>query len=232
MIIKNGRIIDPVNKKDRVFDILIEGGKIEKISKGIKEKGGEIIDAEGKIVVPGLIDMHVHLREPGREDNETVKAGTAAAVSGGMTSVCSMPNTNPSMDSDKNLRQLKDIVKKDALSNVFIVGAITKERNGKELADMEGMRKEGAVAVSDDGDSIQDETLMLSALKKAKKNGLLLISHCEDKSISKKGVVNKGIMSTKLGLRGIPKEAEYKFVERDIRLAEKAGAKIHIAHVS
>jgi dihydroorotase len=232
MIIKNGYLIDPAGKKEGVFDILIEKGKIKKVSGNIKSKDCEVVDAKGKIVLPGLIDMHVHLREPGREDNETVKSGTEAAISGGITSVCTMPNTNPPMDNGENVNRLTNIIKKDALSNVFVVGAITEKRCGEKLVDMKELKKEGVIALSDDGNSVQDEFLMLKALKKAKDNGLLLISHCEDKSISKKGVVNEGVISTKLGLRGIPKEAEYNFVGRDIKLAGKAGARIHIAHVS
>jgi dihydroorotase len=232
MIIKNGYLIDPAGKKEGVFDILVEKGKIKKVSGNIKSKDCEVVDAKGKIVLPGLIDMHVHLREPGREDNETVKSGTEAAISGGITSVCTMPNTNPPMDNGENVNRLTNIIKKDALSNVFVVGAITEKRCGEKLVDMKELKKEGVIALSDDGNSVQDEFLMLKALKKAKDNGLLLISHCEDKSISKKGVVNEGVISTKLGLRGIPKEAEYNFVGRDIKLAGKAGARIHIAHVS
>lgn len=232
MIIKNGYILDPINKKEGLFDIQIKGTKIEKVSKNIKIKNEEVIEAKNRIVTPGLIDMHVHLREPGREDIETIRSGTHAAISGGITSLCSMPNTQPSIDNPKSLKRLKDIIKKDALSNVFIVGAITKERSGRETVDMEMMKKEGVIALSDDGHSIQDESVMLRALKKAKEKDLLLISHCEDKAISEKGVVNEGIIATKLGLRGIPKRAEYEFIERDIRLAKKAKARIHIAHVS
>ena len=232
MIIKNGYIIDPVSKREGVFDILIKGARIEKVAKDIKAKDSLVIDAKGKIVVPGLIDMHVHLREPGREDIETVASGTRAAVAGGMTSVCSMPNTHPSIDNGKSVKHLEDIIKNDALSNVFIIGAVTKERKGSQLVDMDAMKRGGAVALSDDGDSVQEESLMFDALKKAKENDLLVISHCEDKAISKNGVVNEGIIATKLGLRGIPKKAEYEFVERDMRLAKKAKARIHIAHVS
>jgi len=232
MIIKNGHIIDPANKKDGNFDILIKGNKIEKVSKGIKVKDAKTIDAKGKIVTPGLIDMHVHLREPGREDNETVESGTRAAIAGGMTSVCSMPNTQPPIDNPKILKHLNDIIKKDAIANVFVVGSITKNRIGEEIVDMKSMKENGVIALSDDGSSIQDEAIMLSALKKAKENRLLLISHCEDKTVSKKGVVNEGIMATKLGLRSIPKRAEYEFVARDIRLAKETKAKLHIAHVS
>ena len=232
MIIKNGRVIDPANNIDGIFDILVKGSKIEKVSENISARNEKIIDAKNKIVAPGLIDMHVHLREPGREDIETVSSGTASAVAGGMTSICSMPNTIPAIDGPESVKRLKDIIKKDAGANVFIVGAITKERAGKDIVDMKAMKKAGAIALSDDGSSVQNETFMLDALKKAKENGLLLISHCEDKTISKNGVMNNGITATKLGLRGIPKEAECAFVERDIELAEKAGARIHIAHVS
>ncbi|UCD54671.1 MAG: dihydroorotase [Candidatus Omnitrophota bacterium] len=232
MIIKNGYIIDPSNKKEGVFDILIEGSKIKEVSKSIKAKDKEIIDAKKKIIIPGLIDMHVHLREPGREDIETVKSGTGAAISGGITSICSMPNTRLSMDNIENLELLKSIIKRDAGAFVSIIGAITKGREGKEIVDMKMMKEKGAIALSDDGNSIQDERVMLDALKKAKENGLLLISHCEDKTISKNGVVNEGIVATKLGLRGISKKAEYEFVGRDIELARKTKAKLHIAHVS
>ena len=232
MIIKNGYAIDPLNKKEGVFDILIKGSKIKEVSKNIKAKGEEIIDAKDKIVTPGLIDMHVHLREPGREDVETVKSATRAAISGGITSICSMPNTLPAIDNCRALDLLKGIIKKDAAISVFIVGAITKGRHGKEIVDMNAMKKKGVASLSDDGNSIQDESIMLEALKKAKENNLLLISHCEDTAISKAGVVNEGIIATKLGLRGIPKKAEYEFVERDIKLAKSRKAKLHIAHVS
>ncbi len=232
MIIKNAYIIDPANKREGILDILIKGTKIEKVAKNLEIKGEKVIDAKNKIVTPGLIDMHVHLREPGREDIETIASGTHAAISGGITSVCSMPNTRPPIDNYETLTHLKDIIKKDARANVFVVGAITKGRRGEEIVDMKKMKNEGVVALSDDGDSIQDESLMFDALKKAKEFNLLLISHCEDKTISKNGVVNEGIIATKLGLRGIPKRAEYEFIERDLTLAKKAKARIHIAHVS
>lgn len=232
VLVKNGRVIDPANKRDGIFDILIENGKISKVEKNIGKKAGKIIDAENKIVTPGLIDMHVHLREPGREDVETVASGTRAAISGGITSVCAMPNTYPAIDNPDQARRLKDIIKKDASCEVFVVGAITTGRAGKEIADIKSLKKEGVVALSDDGNSVRDEALMYEALKEAKENDFLIISHCEDKILSKNGVVNEGIIATKLGLRGIPKKAEYGFVERDIRLAKRAEARIHIAHVS
>ena len=232
ILIKNGHVIDPANGRDGIFDVLIENGKIKKVAKNIDEKSEVVIDAKNKIVTPGLIDMHVHLREPGREDIETVAQGTRAAISGGMTSVCSMPNTMPPVDDSKVVKHLNNVIKKDALTNVFVVGAITKKRAGTELVDMKDMKKEGAIALSDDGNSVQDESTMFSAVKRAKENDILLISHCEDKRISKDGVINEGMIATKLGLRGIPKRAEYEFIERDINLAKKVKAKLHIAHVS
>ncbi len=232
MIIKNGYIVDPANRREGVFDILIKEKRIEKIEKSIKDKDSDIVDAAKRIVVPGLIDMHVHLREPGREDMETVASGTRAAVSGGVTSVCAMPNTQPPIDNPKIVKNLSGIIKKDALANTFIAGAITKGRSGRDIVDMKAMKAEGVAALTDDGSSVQNNSVMLDALKKAKENSLLLISHCEDEDLSKNGVINEGIIATKLGLRGIPKRAEYEFVERDIKLAKKAKAKIHIAHVS
>jgi dihydroorotase len=232
MIIKGGRVIDPRNKVDGIFDILIKGGKIEKVAGNIDAKGPEAIDAQGKIVAPGLIDMHVHLREPGREDMETVASGTRAAVAGGVTTVSAMPNTQPAMDSERAVKYLNDIIAKDASANVFIVGAITKARAGSELVDIKALKAAGVAALSDDGNSIQDDKLMLEALKEAKKNGLLITSHCEDSSLSSGGVVNEGVVATKLGLKPISRKSEYAFVRRDIGLAKKAKAAIHIAHVS
>jgi len=232
MIIKNAYIIDPANKREGLFDIRIKGPRIEEVRENITAKDNDIVDAEERLVFPGLIDMHVHLREPGREDIETVFSGTRAALFGGITSVCSMPNTRPSIDDKDTVKRLSDIVKRDAAANAFIIGAITKGRMGRELADFRGMRKEGAVAFTDDGNSVQDKTVMQNALRKAGEGGFLLISHCEDSVVSKKGVVNEGTVATKLGLRGIPRRAEYEFVARDIKLAEKVKARIHIAHVS
>ena len=232
ILIKNGRVIDPANKRDGIFDILIENGKISKVAKDIKTTAKNIIDARDKIVTPGLIDMHVHLREPGREDIETVASGTAAAARGGITSILSMPNTYPAMDSRESIRALKKIIKKDSKVNVFISGAITKERAGEKMVDMKAIKKEEVLALTDDGNPVEKGDVMFSALKKAGENNLLLISHCEDKNLSKEGVVNEGITATKLGLRGIPRSAEYEFVKRDIELSKKAKAKLHIAHVS
>jgi len=232
LLIKGGRVIDPANDLDGAFDLLIENGKIAKIAKGIRNGVDQTIDATGKIVSPGIVDMHVHLRQPGREDKETVATGTAAAARGGVTSILAMPNTTPAIDAVEVVEELKEIVKKDALVNVFICAAITRGREGKELTDFTKLKKAGAVAISDDGASVEDDSLMQAALKLAKKTGINVVCHSEDKSLSAAGVVNAGFTATRLGLRGVSKESEYKRVSRDIELAHKAGITVHIAHVS
>jgi len=231
-LIKGGRVVDPVNKIDSGLDIIISDGKIEKVGPALDAKVDETINAKGHIVSPGLIDMHVHLREPGREDEETVKTGTRAAVRGGFTGILCMPNTEPPLDKPQIVQSLKDTIAKDALCNVYIAGAITIERAGRQLADFEKLKTEGIFAVTDDGSSIQDMTLMEEALKRAALFKLLLIEHCENTSLSLGGVMNKGFVSTKAGLRGIPAESEYLAIERNLKLAKKLSVRIHIAHVS
>ena len=232
ILIKNGRVIDPAHNIDEITDILVENGLISKIAKNIRNSADKIVDAQDKIVMPGLVDMHVHLREPGREDKETIATGTQAALKGGVTTVLAMPNTQPPIDSVENAALIKRIIQNTAKANVLITGAITKGRLGQELTDIAALKKEGVVAVSDDGASVDNEGLFQEALRQAKENKVLVISHCEDKTLSRGGVVNLGLTSTRLGLRGIPNASEYRRVERDIQLAEKIGAAIHIAHVS
>ncbi|MDD5596016.1 MAG: dihydroorotase, partial [Candidatus Omnitrophica bacterium] len=232
ILIKGGRVIDPANNLDDTLDILIEDSKISKIAKNITCEADKKIDAKDKIILPGIVDMHVHLREPGREDKETVASGTRAALKGGVTSLLAMPNTFPAMDSPENISILKNIIEQTAQANVVIAGAITKGRLGKELSEIAKLKKEGAIAISDDGSSVESEELMLEALKIAKKENLLVITHCEDKKLCAHGVVNSGFTATRMGLKGISRETEYKRVKRDIDLAEDAGARIHIAHVS
>ena len=232
ILIKNGRVIDPANKIDAVLDILIQDNKISKVAKDINFGADTIIDASNKIVAPGIVDMHVHLREPGREDKETVATATAAAAKGGVTTVLAMPNTQPAMDCPKNVELLQDIINKNAKINVQICGTITKGRLGQELSDIAALKKIGVCALSDDGCSVDNDVLMLEALKQAKLAGLLTICHCEDKKLSQKGVINLGFNSTRLGLRGISNASEYARVKRDIELAQQANAAVHIAHVS
>ena len=232
ILIKNGRVIDPINNLDETLDILVEDSKISKVARSIKADADKIIEAEGKIVMPGCVDMHVHLREPGREDKETICSATKAALHGGVTTLLAMPNTDPAIDSPENIKLLKDAISKSAKANVFICAAITKFRQGKELVDIPRLKQDGAVAISDDGASVDSDELMFEALKSARESKILVICHSEDRKLSNSGVVNLGFTSTRLGLKGVSKESEYKRVARDIALVEKAGAAIHIAHIS
>lgn len=231
-LIKNGHVVDPANKIDEIRDILISGNRIEKSAKSISEKADRTIDAKGLIVAPGFIDMHVHLREPGREDKETVKTGTRAAVRGGFTSVACMPNTEPSIDRPEGVRKIKEIAARDAACNVFVVAAITQERAGKGLTDFGGLKEAGAVGLSDDGCPVDDPSLFEKAVVEAHKCGLTLIEHCEDRKLSAGGVINAGFIATKMGLRGISRESEYGRIGRDIDIAKKTGRRLHVAHVS
>jgi dihydroorotase len=218
---------------------LIDGTKIAEVDRHngdtsleVSPPSTEVIDATGRIVMPGIVDMHVHLREPGREDKETISSATKAAGHGGVTSVLAMPNTSPCIDCAESIELLKNIIRKSAVINVFVCGAITRNRLGKELADITGLDKFGAIAISDDGASVDDDKLMKEALILAKKKDILALCHSEDRSLSNNGVVNLGFTSTRLGLRGISKESEYKRVQRDIDLAQATGARLHITHVS
>jgi dihydroorotase len=232
LLLKNGRVIDPANNLDDIRDILIENSRIAKIGKSLNNSADETIDCSGKIVAPGLIDMHVHLRQPGREDKETIASGTIAGLKGGLTTVLAMPNTQPVIDSPENVLLLKGIIRETAASNVLLCAAITKERRGEELTDLARLKKEGVIAISDDGSSVDSAEILFRAFKKARETKILVICHCEDSSLSAHGVVNRGVIATRLGLRGISNESEYKRVERDIRIAERAKCAVHIAHVS
>ncbi|MDD3234292.1 MAG: dihydroorotase, partial [Candidatus Omnitrophica bacterium] len=232
LLIKNGRVVDPVSRTDAVKDVFVSGGKIAAISAGVGEQASQVIDAAGCIVMPGLVDMHVHLREPGREDKENVASGTAAAAKGGVTSVLAMPNTDPPMDSVENVALFKRIIRCGAKVNVFISSAITKGRQGEEPVAFDLLKKNGVVAFSDDGASVDSPEILLKALAKSREKGFLIICHSEDRNLSAGGTVNLGPVSTRLGLKGISAESEYRRVERDIALAARAKARVHIAHVS
>ncbi|MFC1632320.1 dihydroorotase [Candidatus Omnitrophota bacterium] len=232
LLIKGGRVVDPANNLDGGCDILVVNGKVARVAKDIQAAGAKVIAAAGKIVIPGLVDMHVHLREPGREDKETVATATTAALKGGVSCVLAMPNTNPALDSSATISLLKRIIKTSAKTEVLICAAITKDRAGKELTPLAQFRPKGVVAISDDGSSVDSDNLLLEAFKQAKQNKMLVICHSEDKALAKSGVVNLGIVSTRMGLKGISAESEYRRVERDLRLAKQARAAVHIAHVS
>jgi dihydroorotase len=233
ILIKSGHVIDPANKVDDKLDLLVSDNKIEKLGKpgSLSPDGAQVIDAAGKLVVPGLIDMHVHLREPGFEYKETISTGTAAAKAGGFTSVCCMPNTNPVNDNQTVTRFILDQAR-DASARVFPIGAITKGSLGEELAEMADLRAAGCVAISDDGRPVASAAVMRRAMEYSKIFDLLIISHCEESKLSDKGVMNEGSVSTELGLRGIPNAAEEIMVAREVALAELTKARVHIAHVS
>jgi len=232
IIIKHGRVIDPQNNLDTVSDILISGNKIVDIKNKIEDKNGVAIDAKGKIVVPGLIDIHTHLREPGHEEEETIASGTKAAAHGGITTVFCMPNTHPPLDNAPAVEFILLKAQKEGLVNVFPVGCITKGSEGKELAEMGILKKAGIIAVSDDGSPVMNAQVMRRGLEYSKMFNIPVISHCEDKDLSKGGVMNEGHNSMVLGLRGIPSQSEEIIVGRDIMLAELTGGHLHIAHVS
>lgn len=232
ILIKNGRIIDPSQNLNTVSDILIADGKVIEIKKNISKAANQKIDARGKIIVPGLVDMHTHLREPGEENKETIASGALAAVNGGFTTVCAMPNTNPPCDNQAQVRFILSQAKQAKLANVLPIGTITQHRVGKRISEMAELKSAGCLAVSDDGDSVVDSNLFRKAMEYAAMLDLLIISHCEDKSLVDNGVMHQGYWSTVLGLRPIPAESESIIVSRDIQLAELTGARLHIAHVS
>ncbi len=231
ILIKGGKIVDPASSKETEADLLIEEGKIKSIGKGISSKGAEVVDAKGKFVLPGLIDMHVHLRDPGRGDDETIASGTRAAALGGFTSVACMPNTDPPIDTPAVVEYVVARTKMEGVVRVFPVGAVTKGRRGEELAEMGRMIDEGAVAFSDDGNPIMDSEVMRRALEYLGMFNVPVISHCEDLSLSKSQDMNESFTSTVLGLGGVPSLAEEIMVARDISLAKEFG-RVHIAHVS
>ena len=230
-ILKGGTIIDPYNKKIYKKDILIKNGIIHKIGDIQKYKPSKIIDCTGKIITHGFCDLHVHFREPGREDKETIDTGSIAAMSGGFTRVCVMPNTKPPLDSPESIIFIN---KKAENSPIYIhpIGAVSKGQGGKDITEMGLMYKEGAIAFSDDGLPIQDGAIMRIALEYSKLIDVPIINHAEDECLRNKGLMHEGIISTSLGLPGNPDLAESSMVHRDLELANFIGARIHVPHVS
>jgi len=232
LLFKDGRVIDPGNNFSQIADIMVDEGRISAVGAGLRPDGAEVIDVKGKLVFPGFIDMHVHLREPGLEAKETIATGTRAAAMGGFTGVACMPNTKPVIDNQAMVEFVKSRAASAGAVNVFPIGAITKGSAGNELAEIGDMKLAGAVAVSDDGHPVMNAQMMRLAMQYAKMFDVPVISHCEDLNLVAEGVMNEGYYSTVYGLKGISRAAEEVMVARDIMLAELTGARVHIAHIS
>ncbi len=236
ILIKNGHVIDPANKIDGVMDIFINDGKISDVGADLStELNGldiQVIDASGMVVAPGLVDMHVHLREPGFEYKEDIESGTRAAVMGGVTSVACMPNTKPVTDNEAVIKFITQKAKEVGYAHVYPVGAVSKGLEGKELSEIGEMKFAGAVAISDDGRPVYNSSLMRRAIQYADMFDMRVISHCEDLSLVDGGSMNDSFTATKLGLKGIPNSSEDVQIARDILIAEELGMGVHIAHVS
>lgn len=235
ILIKNGLVIDPGQGLESVRDILIENGKIKLISKNIKistTTNLENYNAQGYWVIPGVIDIHVHTRQPGDEESETIYTASKSAAAGGVTSILAMPNTIPAIDSGDIIKKLKQISRKESLINIFFSGTITKNRSGFEISDIEGLVRSGAVAITDDGNSVMNSEILRQALSMSKKFCIPVFEHCEDINISGKGIVNEGNFSKSRKLKGIPRESEILIAARDIILSGLTGAQVHIQHVS
>ena len=232
LLIRGGRVIDPSARLDAKVDILIENGRIAQIGDSLKAKNAEVFDATGCVVTPGFIDIHTHLREPGREDKETIATGSQAAAAGGFTAVCAMPNTTPVNDSASTTRFIVETAKREAIVRVYPIGAITRGSKGEELSEYGDLKSAGCIAVSDDGRPVQNARVMRRALEYARTFGLPVIDHCEDLDLSKGGAMNEGAVSVAMGIPSAPHVSETIMVERDVLLAEFTGSHVHIAHIS
>lgn len=232
LLIKNAIIVNADKMETKPQDILLDKGLIAKIAPSIKEAGVKTIDAKGKLVMPGLIDLHVHFREPGREDKETIETGSKAAAKGGFTTVMCMPNTTPVIDNAMIVEGIIKEAKRVGLVNVYPVGAVTKGQKGEELTDFLELKEAGCLALSDDGYTVANSQIMRLAFEYSKMAGLLLIEHCQDPALFRHGVMNEGLNSTLLGLKGDPAVSETVVVARDIELALYLKVRIHLAHMS
>ncbi|HEV8483398.1 MAG TPA: dihydroorotase [Blastocatellia bacterium] len=232
LLVKGGRVIDPSQNMDEVADLLLEDGRVKTLGSDLLDADAEVFNANGLVVSPGFIDLHVHLREPGDEYKETIASGAKAAIAGGFTSVCAMPNTDPVNDSASITRYIIEKGRAAGFARVHPIGAITRGSKGEELAEMAEMKEAGAVAVSDDGRPVMNSQVMRHAMEYAHDHGLVIVDHCQDLNLSAGGVMHEGRYSTLLGLRGMSGAAEESHVSRDILLSELTGARVHIAHIS
>ncbi|MBP3489890.1 MAG: dihydroorotase [Roseburia sp.] len=232
ILIKNGRVINPATQMDETADVLVENGTVAKIAKGIKAECDREIDAKGCFVMPGFIDMHVHLRDPGFEQKETIETGCKAAAHGGFTTILAMPNTKPVVDNPDVVNYVHNKAKMVGVVNVLQVGAVTKGQKGKELSDIEGMVKAGIPAISEDGKSVMNAQLYREGMELAEKYGIVVLAHCEDINLVNGGVMNADENAEKLGVKGITNSVEDIIIARDIMLSRDTGAKLHLCHCS
>ena len=230
ILIQNGRVIDPAAGRDEVCDVAVRGGRIARVGE-VRAKARQVIDATGKIVCPGLIDLHVHCREPGHEEEETIATASAAAAAGGFTTLCAMPNTHPPMDDEPAVNYVLQRAAEAGLARVLPIGCITKGREGKELAEMGLMMQAGAVAFTDDGDGVASAAVMQRALQYAGMIGAPLLQHCQDPDLAG-GQMNSGAVAVRLGLAGIAAAGESIMLKRDLQLLERIDARYHVLHVS
>ncbi|HEU4996734.1 MAG TPA: dihydroorotase [Gemmatimonadaceae bacterium] len=232
LILKGGRVIDPSQRLDEITDVAVVDGKIESIGRGLTAQEVEVIDCSGLIVSPGFIDVHCHLREPGREDVETIATGAAAAAAGGFTAICAMPNTDPVTDNQAAVGFVVRQSMRAGMARVYPIGAISVGQKGETLAEFGEMISAGAVAVSDDGKPVASAHLMRTALEYARTFSIPVADHCEEPTLARGGVMNEGLTSLRLGLKGIPSEAEEIMAIRDILLARRTGGHVHLCHMS
>ena len=232
ILIKNGHVVDPLTATDGCRDVLIDGDRIVKVSEEIKEDADRTIDAAGCYVMPGFIDLHVHLRDPGLEYKETLETGGKAAVKGGVTTVCAMPNTKPVIDNGEKVAEVHKRAKAESPAHIIQIGAVTVGQKGEELADIQGMASSGCHAISEDGKSVMNASLYRKGMKLAKEAGISVFAHCEDINMVEGGVMNADKNTERLGLRGITNSVEDVIVARDILLAKETGVRLHLCHCS
>ena len=225
-------MVDPAQRLDARRDVLLEDGRVARVGTKLTGRGAQVVDAEGLVVCPGFVDLHVHLREPGREDKETIATGTRAAAAGGFTAVCAMPNTSPVNDNSGITRFILDQARRAGVVRVYPIGAITRGSQGEELAEYGDLKESGCVAVSDDGRPVASARVMRRALEYALAFDLPVVDHCEEPTLSDRAAMSEGPVATLLGLRGAPAAAESIVVERDVQLAELTGGRLHVAHLS
>lgn len=232
ILFKNGRVLDPASGKDGIYDVLVSDGIIVKVDNDIPETDNDVIDIAGCFIMPGLVDLHVHFREPGFEYKETIKTGSLAAARGGVTTVLPMPNTNPVADSTEVITRINDIVKRDAVVNVLQVASVTLGQRGDEPTDIKALRDMGVVAISEDGKSVMNAQIYREAMKTAAECDVTVLAHCEDKNMVNGGALNESEKSRELGIKGITNGVEDVIVARDILLAKETGCRLHLCHCS